>query len=64
MHLAEPARPVPSTKTVALRPGCSAGCSPRLRETRRRHQCLEIALDVEEVDVARPAPHCSGGAPP
>jgi hypothetical protein len=31
---------------------------------KRYEQALEIALEVEEVDVARGAPHCSGSAVP
>jgi hypothetical protein len=31
---------------------------------KRREQTFQIALDVEEVDVARAQPHCSGSAVP
>src|SRR5579862_718252 len=55
MKLAEPARDL----AVEAHFGASSGMQPRARrcnggDTQRRHERFEIALDVEEVDSARP----------
>ena len=55
MQLADPAgRLAVDRRRARERPGCSAGCATRSVVSRRgRGQRLEVALDVEEVDVAR-----------
>ena len=55
MQLADPARAACRRRARrAERPGCSAGCAARLEAQLRaaRHERLEVALDVEEIDRA------------
>ena len=53
----------PSISIVALRPGCSAGCCAGVEPRGFGSNDSTVALDVEEVDVARGVqPHCSSSS--
>ena len=58
-------RRVPCTRTSRAAPRMQPRMRVRRRRQRqRRGERLEVALDVEEVDRARGAPHCSGSLVP